>query len=182
MGLVSSLSRNQTIPMQAWMLSVCTKINHLSLDLMTRQTRKPKFLITSQTYGWKEQIFLSVLGTGKYMGLHIRAISRLFSICFYATTHTDESVYIIGGWTGDSYTGSRTSVIAEYKNENWSNVGSLKQARKGSTHHRQSIVRDNRPNGTWIPEQDMFMVLSHLVHWPWWLEVLQPIHNRKFSK
>ena len=56
-------------------------------------------------------------------------IFKVFSICFYATTHTENSVYIIGGWTGDSFTGSRTSVIAEFKNENWSNVRNLKQAR-----------------------------------------------------
>ena len=56
-------------------------------------------------------------------------MTHVFSICFYATTHTETSVYIIGGWTGDSYTGSRTTVIAEFKNEEWSVVGNLNQSR-----------------------------------------------------
>ena len=47
----------------------------------------------------------------------------------YATTSTEESVYIIGGWTDDSSTGYRTPIIAEYKNDQWYNVESLKQSR-----------------------------------------------------
>ena len=47
----------------------------------------------------------------------------------YATTSTEESVYIIGGWTADSSTGSRTPIIAEYKKDQWTNVGNLNQSR-----------------------------------------------------
>ena len=47
----------------------------------------------------------------------------------YATTSTEESVFIIGGFTYDSSTGNKTPVIAEYKNDQWYNVGSLKQSR-----------------------------------------------------
>ena len=54
---------------------------------------------------------------------------HFLSICFYATTYTEDSVYIIGGWTGDLFTGSRTTVIAEYKDEKWSNVGNLNTSR-----------------------------------------------------
>ena len=45
----------------------------------------------------------------------------------YATTHTADSVYIIGGW-GDSFT---TSTIAKYKNDIWTIAGNLNQARYG---------------------------------------------------
>ena len=50
-------------------------------------------------------------------------------ISYYATTSTEESVYIIGGWTADSSNGYRTPIIAEYKNDQWYNVGNLKQSR-----------------------------------------------------
>ena len=52
-------------------------------------------------------------------------------IGFYATTSTEESVYIIGGYTGDSSTGGKTPIIAKYKNDEWYNVGSLIQSRNG---------------------------------------------------
>ena len=53
----------------------------------------------------------------------------MFSFSHYATTSTEESVYIIGGWTYDSSKGHRTPVIAEYKNDKWYNVGNLNQSR-----------------------------------------------------
>ena len=56
-------------------------------------------------------------------------IVSFFRISHYATTSTEESVYIIGGFTYDSSTGNKTPVIAEYKNDQWYNVGSLKQSR-----------------------------------------------------
>ena len=52
-----------------------------------------------------------------------------FSIAYYATTSTDESVYILGGWTNDRSTGYKTPIIAEYKNDQWYNVGKLHQSR-----------------------------------------------------
>ena len=48
-----------------------------------------------------------------------------FRIGFYATASTDESVLIIGG---DTY-GDTISIIAEYKNGSWKNIGNLAQAR-----------------------------------------------------
>ena len=45
----------------------------------------------------------------------------------YATASTDESVFIIGGYTAGSP--SYISTIAEYKDGNWKNVGNLAQAR-----------------------------------------------------
>ena len=44
----------------------------------------------------------------------------------YATTSTEESVYIIGGTTASS---QPSPVIAEYKNAEWFNIGSLQQSR-----------------------------------------------------
>ena len=37
----------------------------------------------------------------------------------------DESVFIIGGWTG----ASKSSTIAKFKHGSWTNVGNLMQAR-----------------------------------------------------
>ena len=48
-----------------------------------------------------------------------------FRIGFYATASTDESVLIIGGGTYDDI----ISIIAEYKNGSWKNIGNLAQAR-----------------------------------------------------
>ena len=52
-------------------------------------------------------------------------------ISTYATTSTEESVYIIGGFIGDPFSSnhSKTPIIAQYKNDEWYNVGSLKQSR-----------------------------------------------------
>ena len=62
------------------------------------------------------------------MYFHKRNENKLnFRILNYATAATSESVLIIGGDTGTSY----TSTIAEYKNGIWKNVGNLMQARYG---------------------------------------------------
>ena len=53
----------------------------------------------------------------------------IFRISIYATASTDESVLIIGGYTGGSPRYSST--IAEYKDGNWKNIGNLAQARAG---------------------------------------------------
>ena len=64
------------------------------------------------------------------------SISKYFIIIFYfrishyATTNTEDSVYIIGGYTGGSPL--TTSTIAKYKNDIWTIAGNLKQGR--STH------------------------------------------------
>ena len=56
------------------------------------------------------------------------AACYFFRISFYATASTDESVFIIGGLhNGGSIT--RSSIIAEYKDGSWKNVGNLAQAR-----------------------------------------------------
>ena len=52
----------------------------------------------------------------------------VFSISHYATTSTEESVYIIGGQHYD--TRGRSSIIAEYRNAKWY-AGNLNQSRDG---------------------------------------------------
>ena len=60
-------------------------------------------------------------------------IYLLFRISRYAVASTDESVYIIGGYTAVSP--SYTSTIAEYKDGDWKNVGNLAQGR-----HRHGAI------------------------------------------
>ena len=60
---------------------------------------------------------------------HLNNFISLYRISYYATSSTKESVYIFGGFTNDSSTASRTSIIAEYKNGEWYNVGNLRQSR-----------------------------------------------------
>ena len=50
-----------------------------------------------------------------------------FRIVRYETTYTEDSVYIIGGFTWG--TPSRISTIAQYKDDIWTIAGNLKQTR-----------------------------------------------------
>ena len=54
-------------------------------------------------------------------------LSPYFRIARYATVKTDESVLIIGGYTEMSP--DRTTIIAEYRNDVWSNIGNFVQLR-----------------------------------------------------
>ena len=54
------------------------------------------------------------------------SVNILFRIAKYATISTEESVYIIGGYISES---DYSSVVAEYKNDEWFNIGNLQQAR-----------------------------------------------------
>ena len=53
----------------------------------------------------------------------------------YATTSTENSVYIFGGWTvydpNDYNNSGRTSFIAQYYNDQWYHVGNLNKPRHG---------------------------------------------------
>ena len=75
------------------------------------------------------QIILLVLETGEYrikyfFNLHC----FILRISHYATSSTRNSVYIIGGMAGSS---TNSPIIAQYKNDEWHNVGNLKQTRHG---------------------------------------------------
>ena len=61
-----------------------------------------------------------------YISICFHLIHR-FSISGYATTHTADSVYIIGGSMGPYNDG--TSTIAKYNNDIWTIAGNLNQAR-----------------------------------------------------
>ena len=47
----------------------------------------------------------------------------MFRIYYYATASTDSAAYIIGGWNGRG----AVSTIAEYKNNNWREIGNLNE-------------------------------------------------------
>ena len=60
----------------------------------------------------------------------LHAAYYFLRIAFYATASTDESVFIIGGHTGGWSSGwGRSSIIAEYKDGSWTNIGNLAQGR-----------------------------------------------------
>ena len=63
-------------------------------------------------------------------------IFHYFRIVAHATTHTEDSVYIIGGWTFG--TPIRISTIAQYKDDIWTIAGNLKQGRRA---HRAITVK-----------------------------------------
>ena len=61
-------------------------------------------------------------------------VKDIFRIAFFATVSTDDSVYVIGGFTGhpteDGYVSPMySSVIAEYRDGSWNNMGNFVQAR-----------------------------------------------------
>ena len=74
--------------------------------------------------------------------------NSIFSISCYTTASTDESVYIIGGYTNGSP--SYISTIAEYKDGDWKNVGNLRQGRHrhgAITSGPTTMVVGGYPNG-----------------------------------
>ena len=75
-----------------------------------------------------------------------------FRISHYATTSINDSVFIIGGYTGR---GRDITTIAEYKDGNWSIAGNLAQARSG-----HGAITFARSTGY------MTMVLGGWPHWP----------------
>ena len=60
----------------------------------------------------------------KYSGY----LFEIFRISDYATASTDSAAYILGGWIGTDIADHwKTSIIAEYKNNEWRNVGNLNE-------------------------------------------------------
>ena len=104
----------------------------MSQALTAQATRELKSWIIHQSNGTWRRTIRSLLETGNICSFFIFDFFIAFSISLYATTSTEESVYVIGGWTSDSSTDDRTPVIAEYKNDQWYNVGQLKQSRYNS--------------------------------------------------
>ena len=54
-------------------------------------------------------------------------VQIILSISYYASVSTQTSVLIIGGHSNNDYSSS----IVEYKDDKWTIIGNLKQARKG---------------------------------------------------
>ena len=50
----------------------------------------------------------------------------ILRISFYSTASTEESVFVIGGYTGNGF----ISVIAEFKDGSWTNAGRLRKVSK----------------------------------------------------
>merc|ERR1712176_681554 len=83
---------------------------------------------SSSGYGLKTEILN--YSTSTWVHADDYPFSNTNEIAFYATASTDESVFIIGGHTeGWSKGWGRSSIIAEYKDGSWKNVGNLAQAR-----------------------------------------------------
>ena len=49
----------------------------------------------------------------------------MLRISLYATASTNIAAYIIGGWNGSK----SVTTIAEFKNDNWRNIGNLQERR-----------------------------------------------------
>ena len=70
---------------------------------------------------------LSLLSRNFSRKIHRKCSSKYFRISYYASVSTQTSVLIIGGWSNDS----PSSSIVEYKDDKWTVIGNLKQARLG---------------------------------------------------
>ena len=82
-----------------------------------------------QSNGMLLQIIHLVLETGEYRIKYcFNPLCFILRISYYATSSTESSVYIIGGFTNSPY---NIPIIAQYKNDEWYNVGNLKQTRHG---------------------------------------------------
>ena len=83
--------------------------------------------------------------------------AHLLSIGDYATSHTEKSVFIIGGRSvvQEKGPGEATAIIARFKDNAWKNVGSLKQARnrhRAITVNGITIIVGGMPNN-WIEKR-----------------------------
>ena len=126
----SKRSHHQTIHTHGLLLwAFIKKSRLLPVPALKCQTRKPRSWIFLPNVGMWLQITHSVPGLSNDFNQFWTDFIFFSRISGYATTSTEESVYIIGGWTGDSSTDSRTPIIAEYKNDQWTNVGNLNQPR-----------------------------------------------------
>ena len=61
------------------------------------------------------------------------SIVLFFSISSYATTNTEDSVFIIGGlnYIDQAGYGHNSNIIARFKHDQWTIAGYLKRARSG---------------------------------------------------
>lgn len=65
--------------------------------------------------------------------LKLKFNNFILRIRSYATISTDDSVLVIGGEQGAGYSYTFSSVVAEYKDGSWNNIGNLARP---TAHHR----------------------------------------------
>ena len=84
----------------------------------------------------------------------------MFRISHYATASTNIAAYIIGGYDGSN----QVSTIAEFKNNNWQNIGNLKEPKEGLSaifHDGEHMIVGGRVYfGRWA-------ALFPRKHWHW---------------
>ena len=80
----------------------------------------------------KASTLLSLLSRNFSHKIHRKCKKKHFSISDYASVSTQTSVLIIGGYNDDGYNGDEfLSSIVEFKDDEWTVIGNLKQARHG---------------------------------------------------
>ena len=67
--------------------------------------------------------------TGNHLKYFCIGFILFLRISHYATTTTEDSVYIIGGWSSGSSAENRIPIIAKYKSDKWYNEGNIYQTR-----------------------------------------------------
>ena len=101
------------------------------IKMVSGKTRKPKSWTILQSNGMWLPIIHSVSVTGNNLKYFCIGFILFLRISYYATTSTEESVYIIGGWLGGNQvpTENRIPVIAKYNSDKWYNTGNIYQSR-----------------------------------------------------
>ena len=61
--------------------------------------------------------------------LNLFCISKIFRISNYGTASTDSAAYILGGFVGKTSYPWRTSIIAQFQNNEWNKIGELKEVK-----------------------------------------------------
>ena len=125
---------HQLINMPASLIWEITKTRHLLpgtvIQTIMLVVLLPKYLIMKIASGSKFRTTHFPPVISKYDERYLRFSKQtqekthefIFRISHYATTHTDEGVYILGGWMGPA---GRSYTIAEYKDDAWNNAGRM---------------------------------------------------------
>ena len=110
--------------------------------------------------GNKQVTTRSPMVTGMYYPTGIKNLILIFRISHYATSSTNESVYIIGGYTNGN-SAYRSTTIAEYKEGSWKVVGNLAAGRNShctTTSGYTTMVAGGNPYTSGS------LLVVHLVH------------------
>ena len=91
---------------------------------MVKLSQKHALLITGKFYFDYVKPFKTLIFS-LHSSYFEKIFQNVFSIWHYAFVSNQTSVLLIGGWSD----GSRSSSIVEYKDDKWTVIGNLKQAR-----------------------------------------------------